>query len=272
MSGKTVRQRTTALPASIATWVQCKVCPVPITSDPVGRAAEVPGVDPKSLPLRHLTDHTFRRPDYSLLPDTEFPYKLDWMYETDYRQQECLTPHQRKTLTALRKRNRKQLRIADSKRYELLRNAARIAVSHPSQAACGETVRVHVDIRSLVAGHNFPTGFTAERQVWISLRVCDPHGRTVFVSGDLDDNHDLRDDHSHAVLAGHESYDRHLFNLQSKFISLTNKGTERSVILSVNRDLSPLTVLRPADGISVAFGRPVGFRIAKGSLRAANDG
>ena len=52
---------------------------------PLGRAAQVPGVDPEQITLRPLSDHTFSGPDYSVLPDTEFPYKLDWMYEKDYR-------------------------------------------------------------------------------------------------------------------------------------------------------------------------------------------
>ena len=76
---------------------------------PIGKIAVVPGIDPDQLPDRPLSDHSFVGPDYSLLPDTEFPYKLDWMYETDYRQTENLTSHQRETLTNLRIRNRQQL-------------------------------------------------------------------------------------------------------------------------------------------------------------------
>ncbi len=115
------------------TCQQCHMGPVqgqPIADcgRPLGRAAVVPGVDPETLPLRYLTDHTFSGPDYSLLPDTEFPEKLDWMYETDYRNWRNLTPHQQKTLNDLRRRNRKQLRAADYKRYELLGNAAEIGV------------------------------------------------------------------------------------------------------------------------------------------------
>ena len=37
-------------------------------------------------------------------------------------------------------------------------------------------------------------------------------------------------------------------------------------MLSVNRHLSPVNILRPATGVSASFGRPPGFRIAKGSL------
>ena len=241
---------------------------VPIADQerPLGRAASVPYIDPEQIPLRHLTDHTFAGPDYSVLPDTEFPHKLDWMYEKDYREVANLTPHEQKTLEELRRSNRRHLEIASNKRYELLRNAAAIEVRHPKSSRTGQRVKLAVDVTSKFSGHNFPTGFTAERQLWISVEVRDPSGNIVFVTGDLDRNGDLRDDHSHDVLSRKTPRDRHLLNLQSKFVALTNKGTERSVVLSVNRHLQPLNVLRPATGISASFGRPFTFRVSKGSL------
>ncbi|MCA9270043.1 MAG: hypothetical protein KDA41_16290, partial [Planctomycetales bacterium] len=253
------------------TCQQCHMGPVqgvPIADcdRPLGRAAVVPGVMPETFPLRHLTDHTFAGPDYSLLPDTEFPEKLDWMYEIDYRDPRQLTPYHEKTLADLRRGNREQLRKADEKRYELLANAAEISVAAPCEARAGRTAKLHVDVHNKVAGHSFPTGFTAERQLWVSVVVRDPAGEVVFASGDLDENGDLRDEHSHEVLVGHIPHDRSLLNFQNKFIALSNKGTDRSVVISVNRNLAPLNVLRPATGISASFGRPGVFRIAKGSL------
>lgn len=240
--------------------------PVKRCDRPWGKAATVPGVDPSLLPDRPLSDHSFAGPDYSLLPDTEFPHKLDWMYETDYRKTHLLTEHQRRTLTALRVRNREQLAIATAKRLELLQNSARIHVDHPDIAACGDRIRVRVDVESLTAGHNLPTGFTAERQVWVEIRVCDPYGNQIFASGDLDANGDLRDEHSHAVEAGHLSNDFLLLNFQSKFTALTVQGTERTVIIPVNRHLAPLNVIRPPDTPAQSFGRPFVFRVAKSSL------
>ena len=240
--------------------------PIAVHHRPVGKAAVVPDVEPSLLPDRYLSDHTFAGPDYSLLPDTEFPHKLDWMYETDYRLTESLTPHQRQTLDELRLQNREQLKIARAKRYELLRNAARIHVEHDRRIRAGGKLRVHVDVESLVAGHNFPTGFTAERQVWLSVIVRDPAGCIVYASGDVDHNGDLRDEHSHEVLAGELPVDHKLLNLQSKFVSLTRQGTERPVILSVNRHVAPLSMLRPARDAAQAQGRSLGFRVAKGSL------
>ncbi|MDP6447242.1 MAG: multiheme c-type cytochrome, partial [Pirellulaceae bacterium] len=233
---------------------------------PLGPAAVVPGAPPGSMPLRHLADHTFAGPDYSMLPDTEWPEKLDWMYEVDYRDTSRLTPYQQRTLYELRLRNRRQLAIARANRYEVLSNAADLHVSHPQSAAAGDKVKIHVDIESVFTGHSFPTGFTAERQVWVQIEVRDALGKLVFASGDLDHNGDLRDDHSHDVLMGKMRHDHYLLNLQNKFIALGNKGTERSVILSVNRNVAPISVFRPATGIAASFGRPVGFRLAKGAL------
>jgi len=233
---------------------------------PLAHAAKVPGVDDSRIPLRHLSDHSFAGPDYSLLPDTEFPYKLDWMYETDYRDVRRLTPHQQKTLIDLRRKNRVALEIATAQRYEVLRNGARLAVRHPQYTKMGRRVLVTVDVVSTISGHNYPTGFTAERQLWVAIDVRDPAGRLVFTSGDFDDNADLRDGHSHQVISHQSPRDRHLLNLQNKFTALTNKGTERSVVVPVNRHLQPVNVLRPATGVSQLFGRPADFRIAKGSL------
>jgi len=233
---------------------------------PPGRAAVVPGVPPEMIPVRPLSDHTFAGPDYSILPDTEFPRKLDWMYEKDYRRTELLTAHERTTLDDLRRSNRRQLRIANEKRYELLRNGAELCLEVPGTARTGERIQVSVDVRSLFGGHNFPTGFTEERQLWVSVEVCDPAGRPVFASGNFDSNYDLRDAHSHAVETREVPWDRHLLNFQSEFVALTSRGTERSVVLSVNRHLMPLNMFRPASVPAAASGRPPDFRISKGSL------
>lgn len=240
--------------------------PVKDWARPVGKAAVVPGIDPNLLPDRPISNHSFVGPDYSLLPDTEFPEKLDWMYEKDYRNTSALTPHQRETLTQLRIRNRQQLATARNLRYELLKNAAKISVEHPDCAIRAAKLKVRVDVTSTTAGHNFPTGFTAERQAWVEIRLFDPNGNQVFASGDLDHNHDLRDEHSHAVEAGEMPYDRFLLNFQSKFTVRTAQGTERSVIIPVNRDLAPLNVIRPNAEPAQSFGRPSTFRVSKGSL------
>jgi hypothetical protein len=158
------------------------------------------------------------------------------------------------------------LEKAREKRYELLSNAARMHVFHPSQALPGARLNVRVDVESVFAGHNFPTGFMVERQVWIAITVRDPNGRPIFSSGDLDHNRELRNSHSHEVLTHKVRHDPHLFNLQSEFTGLTSKGTERPLVLPINRHLAPLNIFRPATEGALSFGRPSTFRIAKGSL------
>lgn len=240
--------------------------PCPIDARPLGRVATVPGVDPERFQIRPLSDHTFAGPDYSLLPDTEFPEKLDWMYEVDYRDYDRLTPYQQRTLTELRVRNRRQLQLADQARYQLLTNAAEISVEVPHSMQVGRGANLHVDVTSLVAGHSFPTGFTAERQLWVEVVVRDPVGQIVFVSGDFDDNGDLRDEHSHAVAAGNVEADRFLLNFQNKFVALSNKGTVVSVVLSVNRHPLPISFVRPSTVLAESHGRSPRLRVAKGSL------
>jgi len=257
-----------------AKGISCQHChmgpdpgvPIPKDQRPIGRAAEVPGVDPELIPLRPLSDHSFAGPDYSLLPDTEFPEKLDWMYETDYRDPSRLTPHQQKTLQDLRRHNRRQLKIADALRRRLLRNGAQLHVQAPAAATCGQKIQIRAEVENTFGGHSYPTGFTAERQFWVQITLYDPAGRVAFASGDLDSNGDLRDAHSHDVETSKIRSDRYLLNFQNKFTALTQRGTDRTVILSVNRHLAPINFIRPATGVAASFGRVPSFRIAKGSL------
>ena len=263
--------------------ISCQLChmgptpgvAVPECDRPLGRAAEMPGVDPERIPLRRLSDHSFAGPDVSVVPDTEYPEKLDWMYEVDYRNPNNLTPYQKETLTELRLANRRQLRISREKRLELLKNSSELLVDHPSAARCSDRLKVHVDIVSKISGHNFLTGMAQERQAWVSLTLFDPAGRPVFSSGDLDSNGDLRDELSHEVQVGSLERDKYLLNLQGKFVSLTNRGTERPILIPINRHLAPLNIIRPATDIATSYGHPTasrngsspdGFRIGKTTI------
>ena len=48
-----------------------------------------------------------------------------------------------------------------------------------------------------LAGHNLPSGATADREVWVELRIKDTSGAVVLESGTLDENGDLRVDDPH---------------------------------------------------------------------------
>lgn len=250
---------------------ECHMGPIPgipIKPDerPWGYAAVVPNVDESRFRQRPLTNHAFCGPDYSLLPDTEYPQKLDWMYEFDYRDESTLNAYQQRTLQALRKKNQELLAQATAERLTLLRNAARLHVAPPDRVRCGDEVELRVSVESLFEGHNFPTGFTEERQVWVQVIVYDACGQALFASGDLDSNNDLRYVHSYDVSTGRLPRDRYLMNFQSLFLLQTERGTERAVVIPVQRDQQQVNILRPSSTIAGARGRPATMRIQKSNL------
>ena len=128
------------------------------------------------------------------------------------------------------------------------------------QRADARKIRFRVQVKSGTNGHNVPTGFDAERLVWLFVQVRDAAGALIAQSGDLDPNGDLRDLHS-AYVHNHElPLDTQLFNLQSKFVTRNVRGGEREQVLAVNYSLSPLPFLRPERRSSVLLGRPGGAR------------
>ena len=111
-----------------------------------------------------------------------------------------------------------------------------------------------------------PTGFIAERVVFLQVEVKNEAGETVFVSGDLDPNFDVRDLHSLFVHNGELPLDQQLFSLQSKFITRNNRGTEREQVLPVNFSPNPLPFIRPEGFSATLTGRPGGARIHKTTI------
>jgi len=151
---------------------------------PMGPSA--PGAS-EEYPDREMTTHKFVGPDYSLLDD--FPYPDDLAASAVAQEayaQEVLT---------------------------LLQNAVEIDTVQVHSNGGFEQVQVRV--RSLTMGHNVPTGFTSERQLWLEVTVTGQSGVVYFQSGDLDSYGDLRDPHSWEVKAGSADLDTDLFNLQS---------------------------------------------------------
>ena len=158
-----------------------------------------------NLPNRPLSDHSFVGPDNHLI-DT-FPYP-DNPEENARIQRDYL----------------------EKKKY-LLQNCATVEIIAPDAVAASSKFDVEVKITNTGAGHGIPTGFTAERQVWIEIIVKDSDGKVLFVSGDLDGNKDLRNHHSHAVKSGEVPLDERLVNLQSQFVRGRADGTEEEVLL-----------------------------------------
>ena len=121
-------------------------------------------------------------------------------------------------------------------------------------------ISFRVEFSNGTDGHNVPTGFDAERVVWLYVTVTDATGHVVFESGDLDPNGDVRDSHSVYVHDGALPADEHLFSLQSRFLVRMVRGGEREQVLTIPYSPDPLPFLRPSTSSTILTGRPVGAR------------
>ncbi len=74
------------------------------------------------------------------------------------------------------------------RRDDLLRSAATVELSVPPSVASGDVLPIIVDVTNVGAGHNIPSGFSQERQMWIELIVADADGGIIYQSGQLEDN------------------------------------------------------------------------------------
>ena len=140
-----------------------------------------------------------------------------------------------------------------------MRNGYRLGELVVDQAG-PEGLAFRVALQNGTDGHNVPTGFDAERLVWLEVTVTDAAGKPVFRSGDLDPNGDVRDSHSVYVHNGDLPEDRQLFSLQSRFLVRMVRGGEREQVLAVPYSPSPLVFLRPSTHSSILTGRPADVR------------
>jgi len=145
--------------------------------------------------------------------------------------------------------------------FQVLQAAYQLGEIAVDRADRGRGIRFRVQVRNATKGHNAPTGFIAERTLYLEVTVRDAEGRVVFRSGDTDPNGDVRDLHSVYVHNGELSLDDQLFSLQSKFITRNVRGSEREQVLAVNQSVDPLPFLRPAVLSTVVTGRPLAARI-----------
>jgi hypothetical protein len=99
-------------------------------------------------------------------------------------------------------------RVAD-----LLRDSAAFSVTAPASIAPGETLDVTVHVTNDRTGHSLPSGTTFSRQMWVSIAAFTGPD-TLFRSGNLDSNGDLRDEHSEVDPGG----DPDLFNFGAKLL------------------------------------------------------
>ena len=206
-----------------AEGIRCQDChmgpdPGVVSERPTGPSAEgAPG----EYPDRSLASHFFVGPDYAMIDD--------WPFEGD------------------EEANATALAESLARTQKLLENAVKLThvIVHPD----GDKIRVEVNFESKIAGHGFPTGFTSERQAWLSVTVTDSAGHVVYRTGDLDQHGDLRDAHSLDVRSSLAPLDHNLVNLQSRNLLRHGGRDDLSVIETVfpfdadwieKRNLQPL--------------------------------
>jgi len=237
---------------------------------------------------RKITSHMFMGPDYSIVHPGIYPHnpdaqqlatmaewlQFDWRagwgtntFEEDVADDVAFpsrwaSADDRYDAREILDAQFELLSEANEKRLELLRNGYQLGDVHTSTAS-RDGIAFSLDVKNATDGHNVPTGFTAERLVWLEVTVTAPDGTVVMKSGDLDPNGDVRDSHSVYVHNGELPLDDQLFSLQSKFITTNERGGEREQILAVNRSIDPLPFLRPATFPSTLTGRPREARIHK---------
>ena len=234
---------------------------------------------------RKRTNHMFAGPDYSIVHPGIFPHNTEaqelatlreWLtfdYEVgwgtdafedtapeDYEfPPRWVEPDDRYDAADIIRDNLELLDDLGRQRRQLLRAGYQLG-DVVVERATADGISFEVEFRNGTDGHNVPTGFDAERVVWLHVTVTDATGHVVFESGDLDPNGDVRDSHSVYVHDGALPADDQLFSLQSRFLVNMVRGGEREQVLVVPYSPSPLPFLRPSTNSTILTGRPVDAR------------
>ena len=151
------------------------------------------------------------------------------------------------------------LNVIKAQRYQVLRRGYQLRDFVVTRNDA-KGIKFKVEAFNGTDGHAVPTGFDAERLVFLQVTVRDADGKTIFVSGDRDPNGDIRDAHSLYVHNNELPMDDHLFSLQSKFLTRNLRGGEREQVLAVNYSVDPLPYIRPDTTPGILIARPGGAR------------
>ncbi len=234
---------------------------------------------------RKRTNHMFAGPDYSIIHPGIFPHNVraaematirEWLtfdveqgWGTDAFEDNVPDDYafperwkfadDRYDARDIIDENQALLDEAETQRKAVLR-AGYVLGDVDVERAGPDGIAFKVEVRNGTNGHNVPTGFDAERLVFLQVTVTDADGKVVFASGDRDPNGDVRDLHSLYVHNGELKRDKYLFSLQSKFLTRMIRGGEREQVLAVNYSPDPLPFLRPSTSSTVLLARPVGVR------------
>lgn len=295
-----------ASPAARKKFQNCQDCHMGLSPGEASGYAFAPAakVGNISTPPRKRTNHMMAGPDYSIIHPGLFPHNpnavreehaefaddletglatmREWL-QFDYRSGWGTEQFEQKlsegySFPAAWESQAKRFRAADILRdqFDLLDEAAlqRHQVLSAGyklgdivlDKAGRDGIRFRVNVYNGTDGHSVPTGFDAERLVFLRVSVWDRNGKLVFVSGDLDPNGDVRDSHSIYVHNGELPLDRQLFSLQTRFLTRNVRGGEREQIVPVPYSLDPLPYQRPETRPFTVLGRPVGARKHKHNI------
>ena len=244
---------------------------------------------------RKRTDHRFVGPDYSVIHPGLFPFNVraqalasmeewiafDWKqgWGTDDFEDAVGAeyPFPERWADAIDRYDAREIIDENLGRLESMRQARRALLRRGSRMGSVEAVRdgagfeVRVRVRNGTDGHHVPTGFTAERLVWLHAELRDATGRLLFASGDLDPNGDLRDGHSRYVRVGELPQDDQLFSLRSRFLLRNLREGEREEVLAINHASDPLPFVRPDPIPNFVNGGPAGTRLHKKGIEPGGE-
>jgi nitrate/TMAO reductase-like tetraheme cytochrome c subunit len=266
----------------------CQDCHMGLVPGRKSGYAEAPAAVINGVPTRprRRTNHMFVGPDHPIIHAGLFPHNpkaadlatlRDWLafddaagWGTDAFEKKPVGGYEfpprwsdeqdRREARAVLDEQYALLKEMYAQRLALLREGYRLGKLVVKQADERKGLRFSVQVSNGVDGHAVPTGFDAERLVFLRVTVADASGKIVFRSGDLDPDGDLRDLHSAYVQSGRLPLDKYLFNLQATTVLRLPRGGERDEILATNQNIDPLPYIRPEPFSSVLTGRPAGSR------------
>jgi cytochrome c553 len=253
-----------------------------------GPAAVIGGKETKP---RKLTNHFFAGPDYSVIHPGLFPFNVvaqelatmrEWL-QFDHEAGWGTDAFEDKVPKDMKFPSRwesvddrydarevlnvqfEQLKWAKGKRLEVLKNGYGLSEAVIVQDD-NKGLRFRVKVENLTDGHNAPTGFAAERLIFLQVTVTDGAGKVVFVSGDLDPNGDVRDHESAFVINGDLPLDDQLFDLRGRILVTNSRGGERERVIPVPYPVTTIPFLRPTTRSFILTGESPVERIHRRSL------
>jgi len=253
-----------------------------------GPAAVIGGKETKP---RKLTSHIFAGPDYSVIHPGLFPHNVEaqelatmreWL-KFDHEAGWGTDEFEDKVTDDMKFPSRwesvddrydareiliiqfERLEWVRQKRLEVLNNGYHLAEAVATRSDKGG-LAFKVKVENLTDGHNVPTGFAAERLVFLQVTVKDSTGKVIFESGDLDPNGDVRDHESAYVINGDLPLDNQLFDLRGRVLVTNSRGGERERVIPVPYPITTIPFLRPTTRSVILTGESPVERIHRRSL------